>query len=141
MSSILSRAAAWLALLFVALMLPAQAAQRTLHSFGEHANAGRMGGSYDGNSANTNGTVRGSDGSLYVAHTGLLNDGSMSASTRPTAASPRCTGSTASARSTWPATTWPTWAIRAERRSSAATARSTALRPSVAPTAAAVSIA
>lgn len=61
------------------LSLPALAAARTVYSLGLHSNDARQGGSFygSGNSSNSNGAVRGPDGSVYVATSGLLNDGTV----------------------------------------------------------------
>lgn len=77
----------WLATMIGWLMLaaavigavPAQAAARVVYSLGLHSNDARQGGSFygSGSSSNSNGAVRGPDGSVYVATSGLLNDGTV----------------------------------------------------------------
>ncbi|WP_156891797.1 beta strand repeat-containing protein [Nevskia ramosa] len=59
--------------------VPAQAAARVVYSLGLHSNDARQGGSFygSGNSSNSNGAVRGPDGSVYVATSGQLNDGTV----------------------------------------------------------------
>ncbi|WP_295683883.1 choice-of-anchor tandem repeat GloVer-containing protein, partial [uncultured Nevskia sp.] len=61
------------------LSLPALAAARTVYSLGLHSNDARQGGTFtgSGSSSNNNGAVRGPDGGVYVATSGLLNDGTV----------------------------------------------------------------
>lgn len=70
----------WLTLAAAAITaVPAQAAARVVYSLGLHSNDARQGGSFygSGGSSNSNGALRGPDGSVYVATSGLLNDGTV----------------------------------------------------------------
>ena len=70
----------WLMLAAAAIAaVPAQAAARVVYSLGLHSNDARQGGSFtgSGSSSNSNGAVRGPDGSIYVATSGQLNDGTV----------------------------------------------------------------